>query len=263
MNTIITQEYSLTVPGGTVYARSWTPEQTVSDVPVVLLHDSLGCVDLWRDFPEILARRLSRTVYAYDRLGFGRSGPRTEPPGFDFIEDEAVTFFPHIKQGLSISAYILLGHSVGGGMAVNIAAQDTDCKGVITISAQAFVEDLTRRGIEKAQNEFRQPGQMKRLEKWHGEKAAWVLNAWTGTWLAPDFANWNLKGCLPRVRCPVLAIHGDHDEYGSRAFAEYIAGNAGGVSECLVLEGCGHMPHREKTDVVVTAVRFFLNQHGR
>jgi pimeloyl-ACP methyl ester carboxylesterase len=258
---IHTEEYCVGVPGGNVHVKKWVPEKTTSQVPVVMLHDSLGSVDLWRDFPEILARTLCRPVIAYDRLGFGKSGPRQEPPSLSFIEEEASTYFPAVKSGLGISEYILFGHSVGGGMSIVIASGDKDCRGVVTVAAQAFVEELTKRGIEQAKKEFEHPGQFGRLEKWHGEKARWVLDAWTVTWLSPGFSNWNLGPWIVNVSAPVLAIHGERDEYGSRAFAEYIAGKAGGASELLVLPECGHMPHKERAGDVVHAVKEFIRNH--
>lgn len=258
MNTIKTEEFKIEVPGGKIYAKKWLPLETCSDIPLVLLHDSLGCVDLWRDFPEIIARNLSLNVIAYDRLGFGKSDSRNELPSLDFIKEESTKYFPAIKFGLSISKYILFGHSVGGGMSINIASQDRDCQGVVTVASQAFVEELTVRGIEKTRMEFEQPGQIGRLEKWHSKKAKWVLRAWTDIWMSPDFYGWSLNDCIGNVLCPVLAIHGDKDEYGSKAFAEFIEGRTGGISEMLIIKDCGHMPHKEKTGEVLNAVRKFL-----
>ena len=150
-------------------------------------YNQLGCVGLWKEFPEMLATTLSRRIVAYDRLGFGQSDVRVEPPSVDFIKEEASIYFPEIKNHLSIDKYILLGHSVGGGMSLNIAANDKDCTAVISISAQAFVEDITLQGIKTAKKMFEKPGQIERLENWHGNKATWVLKAWIDTWLSPDF----------------------------------------------------------------------------
>lgn len=258
MSIIKIEEFKVEVPGGKIYARKWLPLETLSDIPLVLLHDSLGCVDLWRDFPEILAKNLSLNVIAYDRLGFGKSDARSELPSLNFIEEESIKYFPVIKSGMSISEYILFGHSVGGGMSINIASRDNDCKGVVTVASQAYVEELTVRGIEKTKMKFGQPGQIGRLEKWHAKKAKWVLQAWTDIWMSPLFSGWSLDDCIGNVLCPVLAIHGDKDEYGSRAFAEFIAGRAGGISEMLIIEDCGHLPHKEKADEVISAVRNFL-----
>lgn len=126
---------------------------------------------LWREFPGLLAGRLGRPVIAYDHLGFGRSSQRQVVPSSRFIDEEARDHFPLIKQQLSLCAYTLLGHSVGGAMALHIAVRDPDCQAAVTMPAQAFVEDLTLQGIREAQQAFAQPGQMARLAKWHGDKA--------------------------------------------------------------------------------------------
>lgn len=255
---MLTKEFWVDVPGGSVYAKKWTPRGCLHNVPIVLLHDSLGCVDLWRDFPQQLSEGTSREVVAYDRLGFGRSSAREALPDLDFIWEEADSYFPVIKQAFSLDKYILYGYSVGGAMAVAIAAGDADCVALITSSAQAFVEDVTIAGVGEAKNAFQQPGQLARLEKWHGEKASWVLRAWTDLWLSPSFANWSLAPRIGDVKCPALVIHGDKDEYGSKAFPTFISKNTGGYSEMLILEDCGHMPHREKPREVLGSVTVFL-----
>ncbi|MCG7639779.1 MULTISPECIES: alpha/beta fold hydrolase [Alteromonas] len=168
---IQTSEHLVTVPGGNVFVKRWTPETLSSESPIILLHDSLGSVAQWRDFPERLSQKLSRSVIAYDRLGFGQSSSRTELPSVDFISEEANLYFPALKEALSIERYILLGHSVGGGMALNIAATDTDCEALVSIAAQAFVKEVTLRGIAQAKTVFDKPEQMAKLEKWHGSKA--------------------------------------------------------------------------------------------
>ncbi len=257
---ICTDTKHVTVPGGTIYTQQWVPKSIQCAIPIVLLHDSLGSVGLWRDFPEQLATHLSRTVIAYDRLGFGQSSAREQIPSKHFIVEEADIYFPVVKQALAIERFTLLGHSVGGAMAVSIAAQDTDCVAVITESAQAFVEKITREGIQKAQKFFEQGGQMGRLEKWHGEKASWVLNAWTQTWLSPEFLAWSLLPQLKKVRCPLLALHGDQDEYGSIAFPETISQNTRGKSHMKIIQHCGHVPHKEQLPVVLNHIEEFLKK---
>ncbi len=253
------QESRAETPYGILYVKEWLPDKIVSDIPIIMLHDSLGCVKLWRDFPEMLATKLSRRIIAYDRLGFGQSDVRVEPPTADFIKEEASIYFPEIKKHLSMSEYVLLGHSVGGCMSLNIAANDKNCIGIISISAQAFVEDITLQGIKTAKKMFEKPGQIERLEKWHGNKAKWVLNAWIDTWLSPDFLSWNLNYCLPNITCPVLVIHGDNDEYGSNMFPEFIANNVLGWSTKLIIKNCGHFPHKEKTNEVSDAIVNFIS----
>lgn len=243
---------------GEIFIKKWTPSDVKSEVPVILLHDSLGSVDLWKAFPVALANHLAIPVIAYDRLGFGKSEERKDLLSINFIEEEADIYFPVVKASLEINDYILLGHSVGGAMAVNIAASDKACKAVITISAQAFVEKLTIQGIQNAKQMFQESGQLDRLMKWHGEKAEWVLKAWTDTWLSPAFSTWKLNN-LQNVHCPLLAIHGEDDEYGSIAFPKYIVENAGGCSQMEIINHCGHMPHKTNSEHVLVTVMKFIN----
>ena len=258
MHHIKCEEFKVEVAGGCVYVKRWVPENCSNQYPLILLHDSLGSVDLWKGFPSELAHSLSRPVIAYDRLGFGQSDPRHALPAMDFIEEEAIKYFPAIKKYLSIQYYTLLGHSVGGGMAINIAARDPDCEAVISVSAQAFVERLTIKGVEDAKQFFQQPGQITRLEKWHGSKASWVLRAWTDIWLSAEFESWSLQPSISKVRCPMLVIHGENDEYGSLKFPEFISSNTAGESKLLLLKNCGHTPHKENPREVLSAIQEFL-----
>jgi pimeloyl-ACP methyl ester carboxylesterase len=145
-------------------------------------------------------------------------------------------------------------------MAVVIAAlQGEACRFLVTESAQAFVEARTLAGIRAAQAHFADAAHFARLAKWHGERARWVLHAWTDVWLDPAFAGWSLDPWLPQVRCPVLAIHGDRDEYGSNAFPERIAQGVSGPSQPALMARCGHVPHRERPDEVLQRVAAFVS----
>ncbi|MBM7130621.1 alpha/beta hydrolase [Dyella mobilis] len=261
MNPTPIREHWIPTERGKLYAKQWQPVSghVVDDIPIVLFHDSLGCVELWRDFPQQLADTASRTVIAYDRLGFGQSDAHPGTLGNGFIHEEARGDFLALRRHLGIGAFIAFGHSVGGGMAVGCAAEyPDDCKMLITESAQAFVEDRTIAGIEQARVAFQQPGQLERLKKYHGEKAAWALHAWIDTWLGAGFANWCLDEDLRRVACPVLAIHGDGDEYGSIHHPERIVGLSPGVSRMEIVEGCGHVPHREQPALVLSLLQRFI-----
>ncbi len=261
MNEISTYEHTIKFDQSDIYVKEWR-STNLNTAPLILLHDSLGCVSLWRDFPELLAQSLNRTVIAYDRSGFGKSSARTELPSIHFVEEEATIYLPKILSALNISKFHLFGHSVGGGMSLIAAGKMSGCLSVISESAQAFVEERTRQGIEAAKVGFAEPGQLDRLKKYHGEKASWVLHAWTDVWLSDGFKNWSLDSFLPYVKCPSLIIHGDKDEYGSVAFPERIAGLVGGVCSLNVLSDCGHVPHKEKTDTVLKAVSEFYNKNG-
>jgi pimeloyl-ACP methyl ester carboxylesterase len=251
-------------PHGRLFSRRWHSLQedpaAGKKAPIVLFHDSLGCVDLWRDFPVRLCAATGRDVVAYDRLGFGRSDRREGKLPLDFIADEAASWFPAVAGQLGLDRFIAFGHSVGGGMAVHCAAQHAPrCVALVTESAQAFVGDETREGLLEAKRLFAGEHQLARLEKYHGDKASWVLDAWIGTWLDPAFAAWSLRDVLPAVKCPVLAIHGALDEYGSARHPETIAGHCSGPARLRILPDTHHVPHRERTQEIVALVAGFTS----
>ncbi len=260
---IQTSELFVDVPGGEVYVKQWTPKSVRKEVPIVLLHDSLGCVAMWRDFPSMLCESTGRMVIAYDRLGFGQSSPRQELPSVRFVSEEAETYLEPLLKGLGVEKFSLFGHSVGGAMAVLCAGKfDKRCEAVITESAQAFVEERTRQGIIQAKADFQNPKVFEKLQKYHGDKTQWVLDAWIKIWLSKEFADWTLKFDLPKMKCPVLAIHGDKDEYGSVSFPEMICKFAGGRAEKQIILDCGHVPHREKQELILNLARRFLGEKG-
>ena len=256
---ISTAEHRISHPQGAMHAQSWWPTHAPNrGAPIVLFHDSLGSVALWRDFPAALAAASGRRVIAYDRLGFGRSDARRGRPHLDFIGDEARTYFPALCGQLELDRYVAFGHSVGGGMAIHCAAEDGACEALITVAAQVFVEDRTLAGIRDAFEQFQDPAQLQRLARYHGDKAPWVFDAWTGCWLDPAFAGWSLAEVLPRVRCPVLAIHGDLDEFGSPRHPRMICERVAGPSQLAVLPDIHHVPHREDPAQVLALVSAFL-----
>lgn len=245
-------------PRGRLFLRDWAGDD--GRAPVILMHDSLGSVDLWRDFPQALAVATGRRVIAYDRLGFGRSDPYPGAPDVPgFIAAEAKVDFPLLLRALGLDRFALLGHSVGGGMGLEIAARWTvQCEALITISAQTFAEPRTLDGIRATQADFADRARMQRLARYHGDKADWVLRAWTGSWLSPAFADWSLDRTIARVRCPVLALHGADDDYGSPAHPNRIAALSGGPVRLRLLPGEGHFPHRSKPNAVLSEVSDFL-----
>lgn len=257
---IATEQHWIDTANAQVFAQSWTPHEA-QGTAIVLLHDSLGCVALWRDFPERLAQATGRTVIAYDRVGFGRSSACSSKLPLTFVEDEALGSFDAVCRHFDLNRFVVLGHSVGAGMAIGCAAAyPQHCEGVITESAQTFVEALTLEGIREADRQFAEPGQIERLHKYHGDKADWVLKAWVDTWLSEAFSDWTLDAQLSRIRSPMLALHGDRDEYGSLAHLERMATKVSARKSLQTLNDCGHVPHREYPETVLAKVVAFLDE---
>lgn len=245
---------------GRLYAECWSVSQKsdTASVPIILFHDSLGCIPLWREFPKKLAMATGQSVIAYDRLGFGRSDPHPGQLTADFINHEIEHTLPDLLDAFGIDRFIACGHSVGGAMAVVSAARFPDaCKGLITMGAQVFVEELTLSGIRKAKEDFAKSENLARLDKYHGDKSRWVVDAWTDTWLSREFSAWHVREELSRISCPVLAIHGDVDPYGSTEHARVIAADRG-VAE--ILNGIGHVPYREAEEQTLNIIQSFVSQ---
>lgn len=254
MTAIDVQDRQVEIGRGQLFARIWGSRAEPA-APILLFHDSLGSVELWRSFPEKLAAATNRRVIAYDRLGFGRSDPFPGKLALDFVREEGREVVPLIQEQLGFSAFIACGHSVGGGMAVETAAHlRDDCVGLITMGAQALIDDRIRDGIRVAQAEFAKPENLARLNRYHRDPA-WVVDAWIETWLDPAFAGFSLDEALAQVRCPVLAVHGRDDEYGSVDHARRIAAGRG---EAAILDGIGHVPHREAPDRLVGLLEGFI-----
>ena len=245
-------------PHGPLYAVSLTPPE-VRGAPLVMIHDSLGCVSLWGGLPERLATATGRRVVVYDRAGFGRSVPREDRLAPDFVAEEAETDLAAVLEAAALERFALLGHSVGGSMAVEAAAARSDrCTGVVTLASPTFVEPLTLDGIRRMRPGFDEPARRAQLEAHHGERTGWVLDAWSGTWLSPGFAGFALDGALARLACPVLAIHGTDDLYGSEAHPRRIEAHAAAGAEVAMLAGEGHFPHRTSEAAVVRLATAFL-----
>jgi pimeloyl-ACP methyl ester carboxylesterase len=253
---ISTETLWVNTPHGQLFTQRWFPvDGDRRKPPIILFHDSLGCVELWRDFPQHLCQATGHEVIAYDRLGFGQSDAYPGSLPLDFIRDEAEHFFALLTTELQIEQFVAIGHSVGGAMAATCASLHLQkCVALITLSAQAFVEERTLDGIRFAKAQFEEPGQMARLEKYHGNKAQWVLTAWTQTWLSEAFSGWCIENNIDAIHCPLLALHGEHDEYGSVLHPARFARLSRVSGESLILENCHHLPHREAPDIVLDAI---------
>lgn len=241
-------EVRISTPSGHLFAARWAPvgEASAARAPIVLFHESLGAVSLWRDLPAHLAHSTGRMVIAYDRLGFGRSDPHPGRLARGFIAEEAHGGFRALREQLSIGDFIAFGHSTGGSIAAACAAAyPAQCRALIMESAHAFVESSTLEGIRTAGARLIQPDKFARLTHHHGSKVFWVLDAWVNTWLDPAFASWHLDDALEKIACPVLVVQGDNDPFASLAHATRVQELAKGVVTLSLMANLGHAPHVE------------------
>jgi len=229
---------------------------------LVFLHDSLGCIATWRDFPAMLAERSQLNAIVFDRRGYGGSSPFPPNPRTPrYLEEDAESLI-ELLSALDVRSAVLFGHSDGGSIALIAAALRPDLvRAVVTEGAHVFVEEITLAGIRDARETLRTTNLREKLTRHHGDKTDGVTSAWIDTWLSPDFRDWNIESFLPRVACPVLAIQGTGDEYGSEDQVRAIVSGVRGPAESLMIPGVGHTPHRDAPDTVLDSTTDFLSQH--
>lgn len=246
------------VPHGQLFVRCWRVGRDEL-APIILLHESLGSVEVWKSFPEALARATQRTVIAYDRLGFGRSSVQRKMLGGGFLEAEGAAHIPRIVEFFGLDEYLVLGHSVGAVMALKVAVANTDCAAVISIAPLVENSASGIASMQSVAERLRSPGQFRRLKRYHAERAEWVLESWVAVWLSPEFAGWQLTG-LEDVGCPVLALHGKEDAFFPLEASKLVAERVGGPTRLVRLQA-GHVPHLETQDDVIQAIRRFLVEY--
>jgi pimeloyl-ACP methyl ester carboxylesterase len=243
----------------------WMGAETSADVdpfsPVlVFLHEGLGCVELWRGFPEALCARVGLRGFAYDRTGYGKSGGWRRPPGTKYMEIEGDQILPEVLDAVGIGTCLLIGHSDGGTVALNYAShQPPMLRGVVTIGAHAVNEELTVSSIRHARDAFVSGDLRPRLERYHGgnvDEAFWL---WNNAWLAPGFEPMDAAARLPRVRVPVLALQGEHDEYGTLLQLRRVSRGVSGRCETRLLNDCGHAPHLQDEATTVEVIARFVS----
>jgi len=226
---------------------------------IVMLHEGLGSVSMWRDFPERLAEATGCRVLAYSRLGHGRSSPAGKPRKPDYHLEEARIWLPALLERLGLRRPLLFGHSDGATIALVYAAEFPDSvSGVIAIAPHVKVEDVTIDGLARAKTAYEATNLRDRLGVHHDDVDE-VFWGWNRTWLNPEFRGWNIEHLLPAILAPVLAIQGAGDEYATLEQIESIRRAVPGT-ELLVLEQCGHSPHREQPAVVLEASRRFVDR---
>jgi pimeloyl-ACP methyl ester carboxylesterase len=225
---------------------------------IVFLHDSLGCIELWRNFPQRLGKLTECNVMIYDRQGYGKSIPFTGGRRDNSYLEKEADILHGLLEYCGILNPILFGHSDGGSIAL-IAASKYPAKigGVITEGAHVFVEDITIRGIKETRESYRHSGLDKRLKKYHGDKTDEMFEAWTETWTGSEFLSWDITHFLPGIVCPLLAIQGKNDEYGTEEQVRTILDHIKGSTAGIIIPGAGHTPHKESpVEVLEPSVAF-------
>lgn len=227
---------------------------------IIFLHDSLGSIELWRDFPAKLGEATNCNVLVYDRQGYGKSSPFTNAERDNsYMEKEADVLNLLIEQ-CGIKDAFLFGHSDGGSIALIAAAKyPANIRAVITEGAHIFVEDITLKGISEAAETYRTTNLKEKLQKYHGDKTEAMFWAWAKTWLADAFRTWNIEAFLPDIQCPVLVIQGINDEFGTEAQVDGIINQVSGKAVKLMIPGIGHTPHKEAKDVVLNDSTSFIS----
>jgi len=229
---------------------------------LVFLHEGLGSVSLWRDFPDKVARRLGSPAVVYSRFGYGESdGLRAKrTPGF--MHEEALDILPRVLDQLGIERPLLIGHSDGASIALIHAAQSRRAvAGLVCLAPHVFVEPICVESIAKIRDTYLETDLKQRLAKYHARVDDAFLG-WADIWLEPEFSAWSIEDLIGGINVPMLLIQGSDDEYGTLAQLDRIEALAQGATSRLVLDRCGHSPHRDQEAPVIEAIVGFAHIMG-
>lgn len=225
---------------------------------LVFLHEGLGSVALWKDFPARVSDATGCPVLVYSRAGYGRSSPAALPRAPDYMHVEALTVLPALLDRLAIADPILVGHSDGASIALlHAGSGGRPVRALVALAPHVFVEDRSIASIAEARRQFETTDLRERLARRHTDPEA-AFRGWNDIWLAPAFRGWNIESCLPGVRCPLLLIQGRDDEYGSAAQLDAIERQVGGKVVRLELADCRHSPHRDQPEATLAAIADFV-----
>ncbi len=224
---------------------------------IVMLHEGLGSVALWKDFPAQLAESTRRRVLVYSRYGYGASDPLKESREVGFMHDEALAALPELLDKLDVSSPILFGHSDGGSIAlIHAAAARRKVSGIVVLAPHVLVEDISIASIKLARRDYESADLRQNLARYHSDvdSAFW---GWNDIWLHSNFREWHIEELLASILCPVLAIQGHDDKYGTMKQIDSITKRVDNVT-LLKLENCGHSPHKDQPEIVLQAAKEFV-----
>jgi pimeloyl-ACP methyl ester carboxylesterase len=259
---VYTRSFDVSAAGCRLRVRrieSKNASQLTDSPTIVFLHEGLGCIEMWRDFPEKLCRAVGCQGVIYDRKGYGGSEKFEGPWPMDYLRTESLLYLPALLKECSIENAVLVGHSDGGTIALIAAASYPDLvKGIITEAAHIFVEQITIDGIYKTVAAFETTSLKEKLARYHQKNTRTLFYRWADRWLSSEFRNWNIRKELPDITCPVLLLQGEDDEYGTRAQVEGIAGGVSGPVQVKLIPDCGHTPHFQAKDTVLSEMTRFI-----
>lgn len=228
---------------------------------LVLLHEGLGCVALWRDFPERLQAATGCGVFAWSRFGYGQSDPAHLPRPMTYMHDEALLVLPRILDEIGVQRAILVGHSDGGSIAAIYAGgvKDPRIMGIVLMAAHFFVEDLNLTKIATTKVAYETTDLRGRLSRYHRDVDN-AFNGWSGAWLDPRFRAFDITMSLQAIQVPVLALQGADDPYGSVEQLRVLERNTHVATQTLLIPGARHSPHLEAKDETLSAILDFVNK---
>lgn len=240
---------------------AWVGAESARGPLIVFLHEGLGSLAMWKNFPDRLCAAVGARGLVFSRPGYGRSTPRPseEVWDVDFMHQQAYEILPQLLDALEVEQPVwLFGHSDGGSIALLHAGKHPErVAGLVLLAPHIFVEDITVQNIERAKVDYEAGGLRAGLAKYHDDpdSAFW---GWNRIWLHPPFRRWNITDELSDIRCPILAIQGLEDAYGTLAQIRGIAESVP-ATQLLEIRHCGHSPHRDQPDQVITATRTFIH----
>ncbi len=224
---------------------------------LVLLHEGLGSIDLWKNFPQELAIATGCRVFVFSRYGYGRSTPLSEKRNFDYMHQEALNTLPNFLKHIGVDRPILIGHSDGASIAMIHNGGGHDVGGLVLMAPHVFVEDLTVKSIEQARIAFETTELSKKLGRYH-EDVASAFWGWNDIWLSPEFKNWDIQMYVEKLSCESLLIQSDNDPYGTLAQIEVIEKLSRAPTQRVILKDCGHSPHFDQASATIDAIAQFV-----
>ena len=263
-NNVYTRSFDMLAAGCRLRVKRIEPDPAAvsMDPPtLVFLHEGLGCIEMWRDFPETLCISTGCCGLIYDRKGYGRSDEYEGPWPVDYLQIESLLYLPALLQACGIDNALLVGHSDGGTIALITAASHGNLvRGIIAEAAHIFVEQITIEGIQKAVQTFETTSLKEKLARYHKKNTTTVFYRWADRWLSSEFRNWNIQKKLHKITCPVLLFQGEDDEYGTRAQIDEIAGRVSGPVLAKLIPDCGHTPHFQAKYTVLPEMTRFIKE---